>query len=104
MAEPSRTGHPGLLLADERCRVLAVAQEAARMGLMTMTSGNFSARNRETGLVAITPSGRPLEAALETAAYAEEGARVFLLARPLGEPTTHPRPSRGMMYAPTWWR
>jgi L-fuculose-phosphate aldolase len=38
--------------------VLAVAQEAAAMGLMTMTSGNFSARDRATGLVAITPSGR----------------------------------------------
>jgi len=220
---PARTtGAGGLpLLADLRARVLAVAQEAARLGLMTMTSGNFSARDRESGLVAITPSGRPyakmtpadivivnldgevvdgslkpssetplhlgvyngrpaiegiahvhsphanavgvlgldvppivgtlwryvggplvtatfmesgtrqyashalaamadrralimanhgllaigdtVEAALETAAYAEEGARVFLLARPLGEPSTHPRPSRGMMYAPPWW-
>jgi L-ribulose-5-phosphate 4-epimerase len=221
MSTPSSARAGGLLLADERFRVLAVAQDAARMGLMTMTSGNFSARDRETGFVAITPSGRPyatmtpadivvvqldgtvvdgalkpssetplhlgvydhrpdvdgiahvhsphanavgalgldvppivgtlwryvggtlatgtfmesgsreyaahalavmgdrramimanhgllaigdtLEAAFETAAYAEEGARVFLLARPLGEPTSHPRPSRGMMYAPTWW-
>jgi L-ribulose-5-phosphate 4-epimerase len=213
---------PGLLLDEARARVLAVAQEAARMGLMTMTSGNFSVRDPETGLVAITPSGRPyatmtpadivivniggevvdgalkpssetplhlgvydhrpgvdgiahvhsahanavgalgldvppivgtlwkyvggtlatatfmesgtreyaahalavmgdrraivmanhgllaigdtIEAAFETAAYAEEAARVFLLARPLGEPSTHPRPSRGMMYAPAWWR
>jgi L-fuculose-phosphate aldolase len=211
-----------LLLGEARARVLAVAQEAARMGLMTMTSGNFSVRDAETGFVAITPSGRPygtmspsdvvivdldgnvvdgalkpssetplhlgvydhrpgvggiahvhsahanavgalgldvppivgtvwkyvggtlatarfmesgtreyaahalavmgdrramimanhgllaigdtVEAALETAAYAEEAARVFLLARPLGEPSTHPRPSRGMMYAPSWWR
>jgi L-fuculose-phosphate aldolase len=52
------------------------------------------------GLLAI---GDTVEAALETAAYAEEGARVYLLARPLGEPSTHPRPSRGMMYAPSWW-
>jgi L-ribulose-5-phosphate 4-epimerase len=211
----------GLLLEHLRVRVLAVAQEAARMGLMTMTSGNFSARAREHGLVVITPSGRPyatmtpadivivtldgevvdgalkpssetplhlgvydarpdvdgiahvhsphanavgvlgldvppiigtlwryvggtlatatfmesgtrqyaahalaamgdrramimanhgllaigdtVEGALETAAYAEAGARVFLLARPLGEPSTHPRPTRGMMYAPPWW-
>lgn len=215
-------GSDRLLLGDLRERVLAAAQEAARMGLMTMTSGNFSARDPGQGLVAITPSGRPyatmapddivivnldgevvdgalkpssetllhlgvynarpdvdgithvhsahanavgalgldvppivgtlwryvggtlatatfmesgthqyaahalavmgdrramimanhgllaigtsVEAALETAAYAEEGARVYLLARPLGEPSTHPRPSRGMMYAPPWWQ
>ena len=32
-----------MLLADLRARVLAAAQEAAGMQLMTMTSGNFSA-------------------------------------------------------------
>ncbi len=208
-------------LPDLRARVLAAAQEAARMQLMTMTSGNFSARDPASGHVAITPSGRPyatmrpedvivvrldgsvvegehrpssetplhlgvyaarpdvdgiahvhsphanavgalglavppivgtlwkyvggaletapfmesgtaeygahalrvmgdrramimanhgllaigrtVEEALETAAYAEEGARVYLLARPLGEPREHPRPSVGMMYAPSWW-
>lgn len=218
----ARAAQAGTQLGELRARVLAVAQEAARMGLMTMTSGNFSARDRASGLVAITPSGRPyatmtpddivlvapdgtvvegafkpssetplhlgvyaarpdldgiahvhsvhanavgvlglsvppvvgtlwryvggtletapflesgsreyaahalavmgdrraiimanhgllaigesVEQALETAAYAEEGARVYLLARPLGEPTTHPRPSPGMMYAPPWWR
>jgi L-ribulose-5-phosphate 4-epimerase len=220
-AATASNGGDDLLLGDLRARVLAAALEAARLGLMTMTSGNFSARDPERGLVAITPSGRPyatmkpadivivnldgevvdgalkpssetqlhlgvynhrpdangiahvhsphanavgvlgldvppivgtlwryvggplvtatfmesgtrqysahalaamadrramimanhgllaigdtVEAALETAAYAEEGARVFLLARPLGEPSTHPRPSRGMMYAPPWW-
>ena len=210
-----------MLLAELRERVLAAAREAARMQLMTMTSGNFSARDPGSGHVVITPSGRPyatmrpedivivrldgtvaegayrpssetplhlgvyrarpdvdgiahvhsphanavgalglsvppivgtlwkyvggtletapfmesgtteygahalevmgdrramimanhgllaigdtVEGALETAAYAEEGARVYLLARPLGEPSRHPRPSRGMMYAPPWW-
>lgn len=53
------------------------------------------------GLLAI---GETLEGALETAAYAEEGARVLLLARPLGEPSTHPKPAPGTMYAPPWWR
>ncbi len=53
------------------------------------------------GLLAI---GRTVEEALETAAYAEEGARIYLLTRPLGEPREHPRPSVGMMYAPSWWR
>jgi len=213
-------GH--LWLGDLRARVLAAARDAAAMGLMTMTSGNFSARDPESGLIAITPSGRryetmtaedivlvqldgtvadgalkpssetPLhlgvyearadvdgiahihsvhanavgalrlavppvvgtlwryvggtletapfmesgsreyaahaletmgdrramimanhgllavgetvERALETAAYAEEGARVYLLARAHGEPTTHPKPEPGMMYAPTWWK
>jgi L-fuculose-phosphate aldolase len=210
-----------MLLADLRARVLAAAKEAAGLQLMTMTSGNFSARDRDTGLVVITPSGRPyatmrpedvvvvrpdgtvvegghrpssetplhlgvyraradvdgiahvhsphanavgalglavppivgtlwkyvggaletapfmesgtaeyaahalatmgdrratimanhgllaigrtVEEALETAAYAEEGARIYLLARPLGEPREHPKPSVGMMYAPAWW-
>jgi L-fuculose-phosphate aldolase len=53
------------------------------------------------GLLAI---GDTVERALETAAYAEEGARVFLLARALGEPSAHPKPEPGMMYAPTWWK
>jgi L-fuculose-phosphate aldolase len=53
------------------------------------------------GLLAI---GETVERALESIAYAEEGARVFLLARAHGEPSTHPKPSSGMMYAPPWWR
>jgi L-fuculose-phosphate aldolase len=53
------------------------------------------------GLLAI---GVDVERALETAAYAEEGARVFLLTLGLGEPSTHPKPEPGMMYAPPWWR
>jgi len=211
-----------MLLPELRARVRAAAQEAARLQLMTMTSGNFSARDPESGHVVITPSGRPygtmrpedvvvvrldgsvvegahrpssetplhlgvyrarddvqgiahvhsahanavgalgldvppivgtlwkyvggplrtapfmesgtaeygahalatmgeqrsmimanhgllaigrdVEVALETAAYAEEGARVFLLARPLGEPREHPKPAPGMMYAPSWWK
>src|SRR5688572_1847091 len=50
------------MLQELRERVLAVALEAYRQGLMTMTSGNFSGRDPETGLVAITPSGRPYAA------------------------------------------
>ncbi len=209
------------MLESLRARVLAVAQEAYGQGLMTMTSGNFSAREAESGLVAITPSGRPygdmraedvvvvdpdgrvvegdhrpssetplhtglyraradihgiahvhsvhanavgalglavppivgtlwklvggdlktapwkesgtaayaehalrvmgeqravimanhgllaigatVEQALEVAAYAEDGARVYLLARSIGEPGRHPRPEPGDMYAPDWW-
>jgi L-ribulose-5-phosphate 4-epimerase len=209
------------MLDDLRARVLAVAREAYDQRLMTMTSGNFSARDPETGLIAITPSGRPyttmqpndvvvvdsggavvegahrpsseapihlgiyaaradihgiahvhslhanavgalgltvppivgtlwryiggdlrtapfkesgtteyathalrvmgeqramimanhgllaisetVEDALEVAAYAEEGAHVYLLARALGEPSRHPKPQLGQMYAPKWW-
>jgi L-ribulose-5-phosphate 4-epimerase len=209
------------MLEPVRARVLAVAQEAYRQGLMSMTSGNFSARDAESNLVAITPSGRPyetmlaadvvvvdldgrvvegvhrpssetplhlgiyrgrsdvdgiahvhsvhanavgalgltvppiigtlwkfvggdlktaawkesgtvayaehalrvmgdqraiimanhgllaigqtVEQALEVAAYAEEGARVYLLAQSIGEPGRHPRPNPGDMYAPDWW-
>jgi L-ribulose-5-phosphate 4-epimerase len=208
-------------LGDLRDRVLVAAKSAYEMGLMSMTSGNFSARDPESGLVAITPSGRryesmhpadialvdldgalvdgpwrpssetplhcgvyrerpwvhgiahvhsvhanavgalglsvppivgtlwryvggdlrtapykesgtsdyathvlavmgerraaimanhgliavaeTIENALENAVYAEEGARIYLLARPLGEPSRHPRPEPGTMYAPPWW-
>jgi L-ribulose-5-phosphate 4-epimerase len=217
VGDPGPSGLP----ADLRPRVLAAAQEAHRQGLLTMTSGNFSARDPETGRIAITPTGRPyptmgaadicvldadgsvvaapsrpsseselhrgvyaaradvhgiahvhsvhanavgalglavppivgtlwryvggelktapfresgtaeyaahalrvmgdqravimanhgllaigatVEEALEVAAYAEEGARVYLLARALGEPSRHPRPRPGSMYAPRWW-
>jgi L-fuculose-phosphate aldolase len=209
------------MLDELRARVLAAAREAYDQRLMTMTSGNFSARDPETGLIAITPSGRPyttmqpadvvvvdpsgaliegahrpssetplhlgiyagradvhgiahvhsihanavgalgltvppivgtlwryvggdlrtapfkesgtaeyaahalrvmgeqramimanhgllaisetVEEALEVAAYAEEGAHVYLLARALGEPSRHPKPQLGQMYAPKWW-
>jgi len=209
------------LLGELRRRVLATALEASRLGLVTMTSGNFSACDANSGLVAITPTGRPyssmgaedivlvsldgsvaegrlppssetplhldvyaaradirgiahvhsvcanavgalglavppivgtlwkyvggdlrtaafkesgtaeyarhalqvmgdqravimanhgllaigetVEQALAAAAYAEEGARIYLLARQLGQPTTHPRPNPSDMYAPDWW-
>src|SRR5262245_6152046 len=67
---PARSTHtspspaPGegvLRLGGLRARVLAAAQDASPMGLMTLTSGNFSARDRESGLIAITPSGRRYE-------------------------------------------
>ena len=56
---PSSVQEEGeLRLGDLRARVLAAAQDASAMGLMTLTSGNFSARDHESGLIAITPSGR----------------------------------------------
>src|SRR5262245_61409771 len=61
LPSPRRRGVGGevsLRLADLRARVLAAAQDASAMGLMTLTSGNFSARDPESALIAITPSGR----------------------------------------------
>ena len=220
MSAAGPAGDAGLL-QTLRARVRTCALEAHRQHLMTMTSGNFSARDPATGLIAITPSGRPyptlepedigvldaagavvagrwrpsseaelhrgvyagrpevhgiahghsvhangvggpglavppivgtlwkyvggelktapfresgtaeyaehalrvmgeqravimanhgllaiggtVEDALEVAAYAEEGARIYLLARSLGEPSRYPKPRPGSMYAPSWW-
>ncbi len=50
-----------LQLEAMRTKVLEVARKAYQERLMLLTMGNFSARDPETGLVAITPSGRPYE-------------------------------------------
>lgn len=44
---------------DLRAEVLEVARELSRSGLVKLTSGNVSAIDRESGVVAITPSGIP---------------------------------------------
>ena len=46
-----------MILEDLRKRVVRVAQQCYRRGRMVSTAGNFSARDPENGLVAITPSG-----------------------------------------------
>jgi L-fuculose-phosphate aldolase len=48
-------------LEAQRAKVLEVARKASAEGLMRLTMGNFSVRDPETGLVAITPSGRPYD-------------------------------------------
>jgi L-ribulose-5-phosphate 4-epimerase len=50
------------MLDELQIRVHAIALESARLGLIRGTSGNISARDPETGLVVITPSGIPYEA------------------------------------------
>lgn len=50
-----------MLIEQARTRVLAVAMEMARQGLVRGTSGNISMRDQETGLVAVTPTGVPYE-------------------------------------------
>lgn len=46
-----------MLIERARERVLAVALDMARQGLVRGTSGNISMRDPETGLVAVTPTG-----------------------------------------------
>ena len=45
------------MLEALRAEVVRCAQEAEAQGLCRWRSGNFSARDRETGLVCMTPSG-----------------------------------------------
>ena len=44
-----------------RRQVLEAALEAVRLGLIHGTSGNISLRDRQAGVIAITPSGRPYD-------------------------------------------
>lgn len=46
-----------MLLEEQRRKVIQIALEAAKQGLVILTVGNFSLRDPETGYVCITPSG-----------------------------------------------
>ncbi len=48
-----------MLLELQRRRIVDVGMEALRRGIVHGTAGNFSERDRETGLIAISPSGIP---------------------------------------------
>ena len=48
-----------MLLPDLREQVIEVGLEAHRLGIVHRTSGNFSIRDDESGLIAISPSGIP---------------------------------------------
>jgi len=48
-----------VLLVEQRKRVVEAGMEALRRGIVHGTAGNFSERDRETGLIAISPSGIP---------------------------------------------
>ena len=50
-----------MLLEELRSLVLKVALDTDRLGLCRCTSGNVSARDPQTGLVCVTPSGIPYE-------------------------------------------
>src|SRR5215211_9545814 len=48
-----------VLLAELREQVVRAGLEALRRGIVHGTAGNFSIRDRESGLIAISPSGIP---------------------------------------------
>lgn len=48
-----------MLLEAQRRRVVEIGMEALGLGIVHGTAGNFSERDRETGLIAISPSGIP---------------------------------------------
>lgn len=50
-----------MLLEELRSQVLKVALDTDRLGLCRCTSGNVSARDPQSGLVCVTPSGIPYE-------------------------------------------
>jgi L-ribulose-5-phosphate 4-epimerase len=49
----------GVLLQRIREEIVAAGLEALRRGIVHGTAGNFSIRDRESGLIAISPSGMP---------------------------------------------
>jgi L-ribulose-5-phosphate 4-epimerase len=48
-----------VLLADLREKIVVAGMEALRRGIVHGTAGNFSLRDPESGLIAISPSGMP---------------------------------------------
>ena len=50
-----------MMIEGLRKRVLAVALQCYRQGQMVSIAGNFSGRDPESGLIAITPGSCPYE-------------------------------------------
>jgi len=46
-----------LILGQQREKVISIARQAWESGLVALTFGNFSLRDKETGCVCVTPSG-----------------------------------------------
>ena len=59
--EIAELGRVDNMLTELRERVLKTSQELYRLQMARGTSGNVSARDPESGLIAITPSGIPYE-------------------------------------------
>lgn len=58
---PQREGDDFMKYEDIRRQVLTAIRQASAQGLIHGTSGNISVRDREAGVAAITPSGRPYD-------------------------------------------
>lgn len=50
-----------MLLENQRKKVIEIALKVQEMKLITLTFGNFSLRDPETGYICVTPSGMPYE-------------------------------------------
>src|SRR5918995_2703446 len=59
VARESHGEERGMLLERLREQVVQVGLEALARGIVHGTAGNMSIRDRETGLIAISPSGMP---------------------------------------------
>ncbi|MBE3599113.1 MAG: class II aldolase/adducin family protein [Limnochordaceae bacterium] len=80
-----------MILARLRAEVVGVGRRLLQTGLVVGTSGNVSARDKETGLVAISPSGMEYDRidAEDVPVVDEEGRPVEGRRRPSTELPTH---------------
>jgi L-fuculose-phosphate aldolase len=80
-----------VLLAELREQVVQVGLEALARGVVHGTAGNMSVRDRETGLIAISPSGIPYPevTAADVVVVDEEGAVVEGRRKPSSETPLH---------------
>lgn len=46
-----------MILVEQRKKVIEIAQKAQDTGLIILTTGNFSLRDRDSGYICLTPSG-----------------------------------------------
>lgn len=88
---------------DIRRQVLTAIRQASAQGLIHGTSGNISVRDREAGVAAITPSGRPYDTMEpgDIAIVTLDGEWVDGPTRP---PPRPPCTRRSTVPAPTWGR
>ena len=88
---------------DIRRQVLTAIRQASAQGLIHGTSGNISVRDREAGVAAITPSGRPYDTMEpgDIAIVTLEGSGWMGPTRP---PLRPPCTRRFTAPAPTWGR
>lgn len=91
-----------MLLEDLREKIIKIAQKAQAEKLIPLTMGNFSARDRATGLIAVTPSGMSYETLLpadivivDTAGKTIDGSRKPSIETPMHCAVYRKRPDIG---------